>query len=144
MTQVRAKAVVIIEHSGKFLFTVCIEKTTGTVFYIPAGGGIEFGEHSSVAAKREMLEETGQPVTNLNLLHISENIFAFNGIEEHEIVFIYKADFVNEEAYHSVLYGSNDKGEAIAFIWATINAIKEQTIAVYPFGLVQILGQLIA
>jgi ADP-ribose pyrophosphatase YjhB (NUDIX family) len=143
MIQTRAKAVLIIAHSRKFLFTVCVEKTTGTIYYIPVGGGIEFGEHSSKAARREMLEETGQPVINLSLLQVSENTFVFNGIDEHEIVFIYKADFANDEAYHSILHGNNDNGDAIKFVWATIKEIKEQSISVYPFNLLEILDGLL-
>ncbi len=103
MNYIRGKSVVILEHKTKFLFTVCIE-TSGKVYYIPIGGGIEFGEHSSEAGKREALEEIGQEVINLQLLNVSENILKYNEVDEHEIVFIYKAEFKNKNAnVHSLV-----------------------------------------
>ena len=92
MGSIRGKSIVLFELDNKFLFTVCAEETTNKIFYIPVGGGIEFGEHSGDAAKREVMEEIGQEIKNLRLLDIMENIFTYNRINEHEIVFIYIAD----------------------------------------------------
>ncbi len=141
LKHLRGKAVVIIEYKGKFLFTVCFDQLTGQVFYIPVGGGIEFGEYSDVAAKREMLEEVGKEIINLELIDVSENIFKFNGIEEHEIVFVYKGDFKDQTVYESEQKGSiNDKGNLIELTWATIDQIKENGINFYPPHLLSILG----
>lgn len=93
MKYIRGKSIVILEKDKRFLFTVCFEQITKKIFYVPVGGGIEFGEHSLATAKREVLEEIGEETENEQLIDISENIFTFNGLNEHEIVFVYKAEF---------------------------------------------------
>lgn len=138
MKLIRAKTVVIIEHELRYLFTVCHEETTGRTFYIPVGGGINFGEHSSDAACREVFEETGLEIENLVLIDISENVFTYNGVVEHEIVFAYKAEFINKESYLNTLKGNkNDRGEEIKLVWASLEEIKDSDISVYPFGLLK-------
>jgi ADP-ribose pyrophosphatase YjhB (NUDIX family) len=142
MNYIRGKSVAIIEHENRYLFTVCFDQTTDKVFYIPIGGGIAFGEHSREAAKREVAEETGREVTNLQLLDVSENIFTFNGVNEHEIVFVYKADFLDQLDYKSEITGNlNDRGDTIKLIWSTLNEIREKGIQLYPFNLLQVLQQ---
>ena len=111
-------------------------------FYIPVGGGIEFGESSLIAARREVKEETGEEIENEKLLNISENIFTFNGIPEHEIVFVYSAEFKNKEAYTSPLKaGINTEGNAIKLVWASIEEIRNNNIKLYPSSLLDILSK---
>jgi ADP-ribose pyrophosphatase YjhB (NUDIX family) len=99
MQSIRGKSIVIFEGQDRYLFTACYEGATGKKYCIPVGGGIESGEHSVEAAERVVLEETGLEIENLQLIDVSENIFTYNGVEEHEIVFAYKAEFKNKEAY---------------------------------------------
>jgi 8-oxo-dGTP pyrophosphatase MutT (NUDIX family) len=117
-------------------------KTTNKIFYIPVGGGIEFGEHSSEAAKREVMEEIGEEIINLRLMNIMENIFTYNGINEHEIVFIYIADLKNKDAYHSLVANKNNNGESIKLTWASVEDLKIKSINVYPFQLLKLLEKI--
>jgi len=142
MGTIRGKSIVLLKHDNKFLFTVCSEETTNKIFYIPVGGGVEFGEHSSETAKREVLEEIDQEIENIELLDIIENIFTYNDIAEHEIVFIYTADLKNKDAYHSLKANKNDKGESIKLTWASIEEIKNKSINVYPFRLLDLLEKM--
>ncbi len=140
MKQIRCKAIVILKKEDKFLFTNCFERLADKVFYIPVGGGVEFGERSSEAAKREAKEETGEEIENLKLLNISENIFQYNGIDEHEIVFVYYAEFKNKQAYGSKLKaGVNAEGKEIKLVWASIDETEKKNIQLYPEGLLEIL-----
>jgi 8-oxo-dGTP pyrophosphatase MutT (NUDIX family) len=141
--QIRAKSVVIFQSLNRFLFTVCHEQFNNQVFYIPVGGGVEPGEYSIDAAKREVLEEIGNEVENMKLLDISENIFNYNGKDEHEIVFVYKADFKNKLTYDSIPIGNlNENGTKIKLTWATIDQIQVQQIKIYPPSLWKTLEQL--
>jgi 8-oxo-dGTP pyrophosphatase MutT (NUDIX family) len=142
VTKIRAKSIVIFENKNRFLFTVCHENSTNQVFYIPVGGGVHVGEYSDEAARREVLEEIGQEIENIHLLEVTENIFTYNGIDEHEIVFIYQADFKNKHAYETPLISSlHDSGDEIKLIWSTINDIKSLDIKVYPQTLIKILEE---
>ena len=137
---IRGKAIVIIRNADKFLFTVCHERERQETFYIPVGGGIEFGERSIDAAAREALEETGQEVTNLKLLGITENIFRYNAKEEHEILFTYLADFKDPAAYHQPLAAGLDcDGQMIDLTWATLTEVEERGVRVYPQDLLEML-----
>lgn len=139
---IRGKAIVIFKHNGKYLFTVCYEETKNEVFYIPVGGGIEFGEHSLDAARREVMEEIKQEIENVRLVSVTENIFTFNRIEEHEIVFTYAAEFKNRLAYSSVLKGgTNAEGKKIKLVWATPDEIINKNIRLYPRSLMELLKQ---
>jgi ADP-ribose pyrophosphatase len=64
---IRAKAIAIIKDENKFLFTICKESSTGKNYYIPVGGGINFGEYSINAIKREFMEEVGLELIKLQL-----------------------------------------------------------------------------
>jgi len=99
-------------------------------FYRLLGGGVEFGESSLEALNREFKEELNVDLKNCRLLDISENIFSFNGLSGHEIVFIYEAEFADEK-YLDVLefsiLDSNDEGKAI---WLDIKDLPNKI--VYP------------
>ena len=143
MKQIRCKSIVVFQHRDKFLFTDCMEESTGQAFYIPVGGGVEFGEYSVDAAKREVEEEIGEKIENVRLLTISENIFEYNKVKEHEIVFVYKADFKNEGSYSSSLKGGlNAEGKEIKLTWASLDEIKQKNIRVYPGKLMQVLEEI--
>ena len=132
MKNIRGKAVVILECEGKFLFTVGHDHVKCESLYVPVGGGIEFGEYALDAAKREVKEEIGQEITNEVLLDISENIFEYNGIQEHEIVFAYRAEFLDEKAYEMELKGVESDGKAITLTWLTVEEIQQRKNRIYP------------
>jgi 8-oxo-dGTP pyrophosphatase MutT (NUDIX family) len=68
-------------------------------FARPLGGGIDFGETSADAAIREIKEELGADITEVELLGIVENIFIYEGEPGHEMVFVYDGRFVDESLY---------------------------------------------
>jgi 8-oxo-dGTP pyrophosphatase MutT (NUDIX family) len=141
MSQIRGKSIVIFEYNGKYLFTVCYEQEKKEIFYISVGGGIEFGEHSLNTARREVMEEIGQEIKNERLLSVTENIFTYNGIDEHEIVFTYSADFKNPDAYSNNLKGNiNAEGKEIKLVWASLNEVTQNNIRLYPDSLAEILS----
>jgi 8-oxo-dGTP pyrophosphatase MutT (NUDIX family) len=87
----RAIAICVFRHQDHILVLDISDPATGERFYRPAGGGIEFGEHSLDALRREMREELGAEIHSPLLLGVLENIFYYNGQPGHEIVFVYDA-----------------------------------------------------
>ena len=61
------------------------------------GGRVEIGENSEHTIKREVQEELGKEIEITGYVSTVENFFEMKGAKYHEIMFIYKAEFVKEE-----------------------------------------------
>ena len=136
---IRSKAVTIIRSGDHYLFTECTDHTNGTTWYIPVGGGIEFGEYSTDAAKREVKEEIGLEIHDLQLIDVSENIFTFNGVREHEIVFSFFTSISPEADLQGLQAVANDNGRPLVLKWFTLPELLEQQGTIYPFNLTRVL-----
>jgi ADP-ribose pyrophosphatase YjhB (NUDIX family) len=68
-------------------------------FHRPLGGHVEFGEYARETVQREFQEEIGQRLADVRLVGVLENIFQWNGSTQHEVVFLFRAGFVNAAAY---------------------------------------------
>lgn len=82
----------IIIHDNKILF----HKNPNEKYYATIGGRIHIGEDSESAIKREVLEETGKEIYIKNFFGIVENFFYINDKKYHEYLFLYEAEFINE------------------------------------------------
>src|SRR5688500_17120868 len=81
---VRHIAVCVVRHGDRIFVQEAHDPANGRTFYRPLGGGIEFGELSIDAARREMAEEASAEVLDLRLLGVLENLFEYNAAPEHE------------------------------------------------------------
>lgn len=68
-------------------------------FERPLGGGVEFGESSLDAARRELREELDVELEELSLLGVLENRYERAGVAGHEIVFVYSARLADPAGY---------------------------------------------
>lgn len=131
MNNIRPNALVIIKKDDNLLIQKGLDSKTDRVFCRLLGGGIEFGESSSEALKREISEELGATILNEKLLCISENIFEFNGQTGHEITFLYSGDLLEEELYGQKTIKIADKDNRHAE-WVSIDEVKNGHIILYP------------
>lgn len=114
--KIRSLAVVVIRRGDSILVSPGYDKTKNTHFYRLLGGGIDFGEESNVALKREIKEELGVELKNVKLLKVTENIFTYNNEPGHEICFIYEGEFQDEAMYNQeefTILDSDREGKAI-------------------------------
>ncbi len=88
---IRAAGVII--HNGKML----VHKNINDDHYAIIGGRVEIGENSADTIKREIKEEIGKEIEITGYIATIENFFEMKGSKYHEILFVHKVEFVNEE-----------------------------------------------
>jgi ADP-ribose pyrophosphatase YjhB (NUDIX family) len=106
----------------------------------PLGGEVEFGETAADALRRELREETGQEITDLQLLGPLENIYQHHGDTGHELVMVYQARFVEEQIYQAdQLSFAEQDGIELHAKWIPIAKAKAGRVALFPEGLADML-----
>jgi len=133
--QIRVLSVALIENNGKYLAALGYDKNKDQKFYRAPGGGVEFGETSVEALKREMLEEFAVEVGEIELLEVVENIFQFEGRGGHEICFIYKARIVDQEFLNRTDKIKVLDNENVFALWVNKPEFKETPF--YPEGILK-------
>lgn len=140
MGSIRAKSVCLIRHNGRILLAEGYDPGKDEHYVVPVGGGVEFGETSAETAVRETREEIGVEIHNLRLLGVSENIFSFDNVPGHEIVFVYEADLVDEALYaQEEIPGEESNGERFWVRWIAEEVVRDGRVAFYPDGILDML-----
>lgn len=142
MGTIRAKSVCIFRRLDSVLLTEGYDPAKDEHYLIPIGGGINFGETSEQAARRETLEEIGAEAHSFELLGVIENLFSFDGKEGHEIVFVYEAKFVDISLYEEPeLQGTESNGSKFMARWFSRNQLRAGNFHIYPSGIERMLFQ---
>jgi len=107
---------ILVRHDNKYLLVK--EKLEGGKYYwIVPGGKVEFGESIEDAARREIAEETGIVVKNLQFLAYKEAIFpAYN---YHTVIFFFETRTATFNLQDDV------EGKVIEAKWFTKNEAKK-------------------
>ena len=120
--KLNVRATVIIEHNGKIL----AHKNVRSNHYALIGGWVKIGEDSETTVKREMMEELGKKIEVTGYVATIENFFEMNGTKYHEILFVHKAEFVDEEDKKIEYSLKNIEGEDwLQYEWLDISKIDE-------------------
>jgi len=120
--KLNVRATVIIEHNGKIL----AHKNVRSNHYALIGGRVKIGEDSETTVKREMMEELGKKIEVTGYVATIENFFEMNGTKYHEILFVHKAEFVDEEDKKIEYSLKNIEGEDwLQYEWLDISKIDE-------------------
>jgi len=99
LPQVRALVLGLIRDGDRILVAEGYDSVKQRFFYRCLGGGVDFGETSLDALKREFQEEIQAALCNTQYLGFSENLFVFEGKPGHEWIQIYQADLVDSKFY---------------------------------------------
>ncbi len=132
MSHIRVKAMCVFCHQGKTLASCGEDQKTGEKFYRLLGGSVEFGESAEQAVRREMIEEIQSEISNLTFLRVVENIFEFEGIPGHEVVFIYKGDLVRRELYDLPVFPFDEGETRQTAKWVNADDIISGQSILYP------------
>ncbi|QMV16508.1 NUDIX hydrolase [Vibrio spartinae] len=140
MRHIRAKVVCLFRHQHRILLTEGNDLIKDEKYVIPVGGGIEFGEKSTDAVRRETFEEIGAEIDNLRLLGICENMFTSSSAAGHEIVFVYEAEFKDKSFYQREnIPGIEADGEGVIVRWFDEDDILNGSLPFYPDGIIDML-----
>ena len=129
---IRPVALGIAKKDNKILVGIGYDKVKKQTFYRALGGGIEFGETSKDAVKREFQEEIHSDITVGELLGVTENIFTYQGKTGHEIVFLYSIEIPNDNFKND--YEINDEVGKYNAVWVDIDDFKSGKKIIYPEG----------
>lgn len=117
---VRAAGVII--HNNKIL----VHKNVNSDHYALVGGRIEIGENSVDTIKREIKEELGKDIEITGYISTIENFFEMKGSKYHEIMFVYKVEFVDEKDKEIEYTLENIEGkDYLKYEWLALDKIEQ-------------------
>ncbi len=118
----------IINHNNKILF----HKDDNLDYYCVLGGRIEIGESSEDTIKRENIKKLNKEIEITGYVGTIENFFEMNKKKYHEIMFIHKAEFKNEEDKRiEEDLGNCEGNDFLKYEWLDIDKIDEYPIKPY-------------
>jgi len=132
--QIRILALGIIQQGDRLFLSEGYDPTKQSHFYRALGGGVDFGETSEVALHREFQEELNTEITNLQYLGCLENIFTFDSNSGHELIQLYRCDFVDQKFYQlaetTFMEGIRQKKA----LWVEIDRLRSGELRLVPEG----------
>lgn len=112
----------IIIHNNKIL----VHKDINSDHYALIGGRVKIGEDSETAVKRELQEELGKNIEITRYVSTIENFFEMKEIKYHEILFVYQAEFIEEEDKKIEYTMKNAEGkDYLQYEWLDLNEIDQ-------------------
>ncbi len=137
--EIRVLALGVIKHDEKVFISQGYDPVKQLTFYRAMGGGVDFGETSYQALKREFQEEIQADLTNIKLLGVEESLFTFNGQQGHEILFIYQCDFTDDKFYQleSLTFAEGERKKTA--LWVEISRFKSGELVIFPEQFLQYL-----
>lgn len=137
--QIRPLALGIVWRGDELLVFEGYDHDKDAAFYRPLGGGIEFGEHSQQALRREFREELGVELVGVRYLATTENIFTCDGQRGHEIILLYEATLADPSFYERETLEVHEENETLPACWIPLNKFQADGLLLYPDGLLELL-----
>jgi 8-oxo-dGTP pyrophosphatase MutT (NUDIX family) len=131
--EIRLIALGLIRDGDRIFVSEGYDPVKQETFYRALGGGVEFGETSHAALKREFQEEIQAELTNIKYLGCIENLFTFNGRQGHEIIQLYQCDFADSKFYQleSLIFSESQHHKHKA-LWIDISRFKSGELRLVP------------
>ncbi len=130
--KIRTLALGLIRDGDRTLLSEGYDPVKQQTFYRALGGGVDFGETSYDALKREFQEELQAELTNIKYLGCIENLFIFKGQQGHEIIQLYQCDFVESKFYKLDQLEFTEGESKQTALWMNIEQCKSGEVHVVP------------
>lgn len=115
--QVRAAGIALRDEK------VLVHRGMTDDFWSLPGGRVEYGETSTGALRREMMEELGQEAVIERLLFTCETIFGFEGRHYHEIGFYHLMSLPDDfGTAEGICHRHSEPGSELEFKWISAAA----------------------
>lgn len=132
-SRIRPIALGLIRYQGHIFVSKGNDRVSGQAFYRFLGGGIDFGETSIDALKREFQEEIQAELTNIEYVTCLDNIFTCQGKPGHELIQLFRCDFVDSDFYHLDRTYPLIEGDARHdAIWISIDQVRSGALNLVP------------
>lgn len=123
--KLNVRAAGIIIHNNKVL----THRNINSDHYTFIGGRVEIGEDSASTVKREIEEEVGKEVEIIEHGGVIENFFEMQGTKYHEMLFMHRAEFVDEEDQKIEYTLTNREGkDYLQYEWIDIDHLNDYPI----------------
>ncbi len=136
--RIRVLALALIRDRDRLFLSQGYDPALERLFWRPLGGGVEFGERSADALKREFREEIGRDIEVLAPPVLFENLFVFNGRPGHEIILLHEARFVDDAMLAVEPFAFTEPGPGGSehrVQWVPLAELRRGEAPLYPEGL---------
>jgi 8-oxo-dGTP pyrophosphatase MutT (NUDIX family) len=130
--EIRVLALGLIRDANRIFVSEGYDPVKQQTFYRAMGGGVDFGETSLEALKREFQEEIQADLTNIRYLGCLENIFTFNGQSGHEIIQLFESDFVDPKFYQLDKLDFSEGERQKTALWVDVYRFKSGELRLVP------------
>lgn len=130
--KIRVLALAIVKQGDRLFISQGFDPIKQQTFYRVMGGGVDFGETSLEALKREFMEEIQAEITNIKYIACLENIFEFNGNPGHEIIQLYECDFVDSKFYEREEIIFNEGERQKKALWVDLEKFRSGELKIVP------------
>jgi 8-oxo-dGTP pyrophosphatase MutT (NUDIX family) len=130
--QIRVLALGLIRNGDRTFLSEGFDPVKQQTFYRAMGGGVDFGETSYDALKREFQEEIQAELTNIKYLGCIENLFVFNGKTGHELLQLFECDFVDPKFYELDQLEFAEGERKKTALWMDIETCKSGNLRIVP------------
>ena len=137
------KAMALLSWNNKILVFEGYDTIKDQYYYRPLGGEIEFGEYAHQAVKREILEEIGVKIYDVQYLFTLESIYECDGVPGHEIDLVFDAKLEESSLYGKEIDAIENDGKIFHSSWKSLEEMKREGRPLYPEGLPEKLQNLI-
>jgi ADP-ribose pyrophosphatase YjhB (NUDIX family) len=139
LEHIRPLALGIVWRGDELLVFEGYDRVKDEIFYRPLGGGIEFGEYSQEALRREFREELSVELTGVRYMAMLENIVTCNGQRGHEICLLFEAVLADPSFYARETFTVHEENQRFPTRWMSLSTFEEEGQPLYPDGLLQLL-----